>query len=347
MGENNSSNIDPLFWLPSDFLDDDNEDNQLPTEFPYDFTESTRHSASEVTLTTLSLSLSLPLSLLSLPLSLSLPFSKHLRTHGVEQWGGLLGSPQSILSPVLSSGSPNGPSSPTAPVGQKTDQSWNLICAAAGEVNMWKMQNETANKITALPTPPNYFAPLPSSNKNTPQVKQNNVSVWGHPFGVSSEYGCGFSGNAMYGRLQGPIQIGWPASELQKQYFNANGSVSHPTFLFSGGRSIAAGGGVGLKRKCAGTGVFLPRTCAGPTDSKVKPGCPASFTPPTRPAQAFNVNHSNNVMTQAQAKAQLSLITGVTSDYDAMLMDRNAVLAQQWRNGAMNCDQFLPREWSY
>ncbi|XP_017221088.1 uncharacterized protein LOC108197868 isoform X2 [Daucus carota subsp. sativus] len=310
MGENNSSNIDPLFWLPSDFLDDDNEDNQLPTEFPYDFTESTRHSASE------------------------------------EQWGGLLGSPQSILSPVLSSGSPNGPSSPTAPVGQKTDQSWNLICAAAGEVNMWKMQNETANKITALPTPPNYFAPLPSSNKNTP-VKQNNVSVWGHPFGVSSEYGCGFSGNAMYGRLQGPIQIGWPASELQKQYFNANGSVSHPTFLFSGGRSIAAGGGVGLKRKCAGTGVFLPRTCAGPTDSKVKPGCPASFTPPTRPAQAFNVNHSNNVMTQAQAKAQLSLITGVTSDYDAMLMDRNAVLAQQWRNGAMNCDQFLPREWSY
>ena len=104
------------------------------------------------------------------------------------------------------------------------------------------------------------------------QVKQNNGSVWGHPFGVSSEYGCGFSGNAMCGRPQSLIQMGWPASELEKQHFNANGSVSYQTFLFSGGRSNVAGGGVGLKRKCAGTGVFLPRTCAGPTDSKVKPG---------------------------------------------------------------------------
>ncbi|XP_074361418.1 uncharacterized protein LOC141701682 isoform X2 [Apium graveolens] len=229
------NNIDPLFWLPTDFLSDNEDDifigqdnlnltsnTQLPPHFPYDFTELNRPFASE------------------------------------NKWA-LSRSPQSILSPVLSNGSPNGPSSPTAPFTRKQDQSWNLICAAAGEVNMWKMKNETANKNRALPTPHNIF---------THHVKQNNGSVWG---GVSAEFVCGFSRNARCRRAQSPFQCGWPALPIRNQHFYVNGRVSHPSSIFAGGMRNVAGGGVGLNKKCAGTGVFLPRTCPDTAPSPVKP----------------------------------------------------------------------------
>ncbi|KAK1377975.1 hypothetical protein POM88_024719 [Heracleum sosnowskyi] len=304
MEDESINNIDSLFWLPSDFLTDDDDDdlsitsnNQLPTD-------------------------------LTPPVA------------SANKWA-LSGSPQSILSPVLSNGSPNSPSSPTAPLGQD-DKSWNLICAAAGEVNMLKMRNETAHKNRAPPTPPNIFTPLPASNKYiNNHVKQNMGSVWGRDFGVSAEYGCGFSGNARCGRAQRLFQSGWPSLQAQNQHFNANGCVSRPSFIFAGGVRNVAGGGVGLKKKCAGTGVFLPRTCADPTASPVKPGCPAP---------ALNVKCNYDVMSKAQVQ---STVGCVNPGHDAMLIRRNAVLAQ-WHNGmnvmgnrAMSCKMLLPEEWSY
>lgn len=106
------------------------------------------------------------------------------------------------------------------------------------------------------------------------QVKQNNGSVLGEPYGVSAEYGCGFSGNARCGRThsQRLFQSGWSALQVQNQHFNVNGCVNRPSLVFSGGLRNVAGCGVGLKKKCAGTGVFLPRTCPDNTASPVKPG---------------------------------------------------------------------------
>lgn len=80
---------------------------------------------------------------------------------------GFSGLPQSTLSPVSGNGSPTGhskgPSPSTTPfIGN--DDAWDLICAAAGQMNGLKMKNEGAIKNRGLLAPTRNFTQIHPPN---------------------------------------------------------------------------------------------------------------------------------------------------------------------------------------
>ncbi|KAL8119720.1 uncharacterized protein LOC141724414 [Apium graveolens] len=345
-----NSHNEPNYSLPSELLTDQlnslaSDNHQLPTEFPYDsvsFTFPTEDDEDDFFT-----GLTRQFALSTLLDSNKLQFAA---SQTQKQWS-MSSSPQSIPSPVFSNGSPTGPfqgpSSPTGPFAP-TDYSWDLIREAAGQVNMLnKLKTQQALKINRdlLMAASNFTQthsskPLPCVfNEN--YVKTSCGSIWAGPqacqkrppFGLQNS--CGFGGN--------PHVLP-----------NVNGFVGDNSPLFSGGRKNVSGSSCGAaKRKCAGTGVFLPRRCPDPAESRNKPGSSAGFTQQRAGEALINMNH-DNPMNLAEAQPRFS--SAATPNYDVMVMRRNAVLAQQWRNGvkmmaaankAMNYDMHLPQEWSY
>ncbi|KAK1364937.1 hypothetical protein POM88_040498 [Heracleum sosnowskyi] len=341
MVENSHNHIG--YSLPSELLTD-----QLPTEFPYDFASFTSPTEDDEGDFFTGLTRQFALSTL-----LDSNKLKYAASQTQRKWS-LSSSPQSTPSPVFSNGSPTGPfqgpSSPTGPFAP-TDYSWDLIREAAGQVNMLnKLKAQQALKtnrdllcLASNFTHPHSSKPHPCFYSEN-HLKTNCGSIWAGPhacqkrpqFGVQNT--CGFGGNVMCGN---------PHSLC-----NLNGFVGDHSSLFSGGRKNVPGGGV--KKKCAGTGVFLPRTCPDPVEYRAKSGCSPGLAQ-QRAAEAM-INMKNDNLMMHPAEAQPRFLDGVTPNHEEMRMRRNAVLAQQWRNGvemmaaankAMNYDMHhhLPPEW--
>lgn len=341
-----SSHNRPGYSLPSELLTDQHhnlasDNHQLPTEFPYDFASFTSPTEDEEDDFFTGLTRQFALS--------TLLDSNKLQYAAFQKKWSLSSSPQSILSPVFSNGSPTGPlqgpSSPTGPFAP-TDYSWDLIREAAGQVNMLnKFKTQQALKTNrALLSLANNFTQTHSSRPHACLYNDNHLgkscgSMWAGPQACQKRPQFGFQNSCVGGN----VMCGNPHSLI-----NVNGFVGDSSSLFSGGRKIVPGSGV--KRKCAGTGVFLPRRCPEPVESGVKSGCSTGFTQ-QRAAQAIiNMTHENH------AEAHPRFLDVVTPNHDMMVMRRNAVLAQQWRNGvkmmaaankALNYDVHLPQEWSY
>lgn len=348
-----NSHDQPGYSLPSELLTNQHhslasDNHQLPTEFPYDFASFTSPTEDDEDDFFTGLTRQFALSTL-------LDSNKLQFAASQKKWS-LSSSPQSIQSPVFSNGSPTGPfqgpSSPTGPFAP-SDHCWDLIREAAGQVNMWnKLKNQQALKMNkALLSSANSFTQTNPSRTHPCLYIDNHGgqscgSIWAGPQACQkgpqygSENGCGFTRNV---RCANPQDL-----------INVNGFVGNNCSLFSGGRKNVLGSGGGcVKRKCAGTGVFLPRRSPDPVDSRVKSGCSTGFTQQRAGQVMINMNH-DNLMNHAEAQARF--LDGVTPNHDVMVMRRNAVLAQQWRNGvkmmaaankAMNYDMHLPQEWSY
>lgn len=388
-----NSLTDGGFWLPSEFLTDEdvlvgkenfdknglNSKNNpcFPTEFPYGFgsfdslslfqnspVESVTESESDEDDFLTGLTRQFARSILQETHKVPYAPSRNLEKTWV-----LSGSPQSTLSPVFSNGSPNGPSlgpsPPTSPSGENGD-AWNLICAAAGQVNMLKMKNEVLIKSGGLLAPTHKFSPLylpnPTTglyNTNFQQVKQVGGPIWGQQQAYQNrgpricvENGGGPVGNGRCGRALGLPESAWPTLQIQKQQFyqnpQQNGGGGGVRAVFPG--SGSGGGRGGAKRECAGTGVFLPRRYEAPFDSRVKSGCSTAILP-AGVVQALN-KRFDTMTTQSQTQAQPHFNGSLFPEYDVLMARRNAPLAQQrrnsmWAEGAMNYEIRLPQEWTY
>ncbi|KAM4093884.1 hypothetical protein ACB094_06G153000 [Castanea mollissima] len=298
---------------------------------------------------------------------------------GIGSWSGRSG--------VSSNGSPNGPSQfpspPTTPFGAQND-TWDLIYAAAGQVARLKVSGESqkynpqSRGLLSYPsTIPTATSAAPKSCNfglypnqplahNLPQtaqfqhvMKPQCSSIWGRQqvkVGLATQqqrepqmqiqtqsrvrstngYESGRSG----ARPLGLPQSAWPSlqAQQQNQVPNPNGSSMRAGVLLSGSNTS-------VKRECAGTGVFLPRRYSNPPDSRKKTSCPTVLVP-AKVVQALNLNFDD-----MNGHVQPRFYTGFTSDHDAIVVRRNALLAQQRRSlrteGALNHEVHLPQEWTY
>ncbi|XP_009615069.1 uncharacterized protein [Nicotiana tomentosiformis] len=173
---------EPEFWLPSEFLTDDeillglgnlkktegrkNDFSDLnlcfPTDFPYDFCPPALGSPVDSFVASTETESDEEDALTGLTRQLTrMTLNSNLPQHQIEKNWVHSGSPQSTLigswsgrSSVSSNCSPNGSSPPTSPLGAQND-AWNLIYQAAGQVARMKMRGgfgPTRNQ--GLPGPP-------------------------------------------------------------------------------------------------------------------------------------------------------------------------------------------------
>ncbi|RDX85164.1 hypothetical protein CR513_33683, partial [Mucuna pruriens] len=315
---------------------------------------------------------------------LTLPICNSDKTESQKAARGLARSPQSILSGMGSwsgrsggsgDGSPNGSSrvpSPTTTPFMGTNDAWDVLYAAAGQVARLKMNDEASSKfdfqnrglLGGLPPPlvaeNAFFANQGVSQVRYQQVRPEQVlkrecgSVWGRPEKASwvtqqhqpqvqnrvrdlREFGYDYEGVKCTRPLP---HSAWhhPQVKQHNQQVPHFGSGSRP--------GLQAGSGVN-KRGCAGTGVFLPRQYgAPPPDSRKKTNCAAPVLVPAKVIHALNLNIDD---LNAASQPRFSSAFGV--DYDALLARRNALLLQQKlsvrRDEAANYEVRLPQEWTY
>lgn len=302
------------------------------------------------------------------------------------------GSPQSTLTSFMggyngykegsSRGSPNGPSLSTSPPQaaplNRSDASWNLLYAAAGEVA--RMRMTAANEgfggyyqKDGLFYPPRIPSPVAKtsnqgfqSNHNKSlsyqqlqvaqfqQLKQQQQqqmmkqqqqgsTIWGQPevnpqMVQNRARNCG-------ARPLGLSPAAWPTLQQSQQQPPPKGG--------SGMRALFLGNSTGAKRECAGTGVFLPRRVGSPTETRKKPAGCSTVLLPDRVVQALNLNLE--AMDAQPQLHQSQFNRTLTPDYDAaaaLKYRNNVLMAQQRRNvraqvAGMNQELRLPSEWSY
>ncbi|QCE01285.1 hypothetical protein DEO72_LG7g2581 [Vigna unguiculata] len=299
---------------------------------------------------------------------------------------GLAGSPQSILSGIGSwsgrsggsgDGSPNGSSrvpSPTTTPFKATNDAWDVLYAAAGQVARLRMNDEVSSKFEfqnggvfggvspAVVAENAFFVNHGGPQARYPQVrpeqmlKQQCGSVWGRQEKVAwvtqqhqpqvqnrvrdlREFGCDYEAMNCTRALphsawHRPLQV-----KPQNQPVSHFGTGSRP--------GLQAGSGGVNKRGCAGTGVFLPRQYgAPPPESRKKTGCAAPVLVPAKVIHALNLN-----IDDINAASQQRFSGAFGADYDALLAKRNALILQQKfnmrREDAANHELRLPQEWTY
>ncbi|KAL3826056.1 hypothetical protein ACJIZ3_022085 [Penstemon smallii] len=273
----------------------------------------------------------------------------------------LSGSPQSTLCGCkLGSGrgSPNSDYRVSSPPDVNGAAGWEFLCAAAGEVARMRMIEETTGFYsTKLSTP------SPKPTPVTFQLKNPNTASGFYPNQTHA--------HRPYQQLQatqfekmvnsGLYSQGKPGYQFQNG--SRNGVVGRnpglstavwPTLQQSqqqpgsGMRAVFLGE-TGAKKERTGTGVFLPRRFGtNPTDTRnKKPGC--SVLLPEKVVHALNLN-LDSVDSQSHSRGNGNF----TPDYDAALKQRNImIMAQQKRNQIqheqtlMNQELKLPQEWTY
>ncbi|KAL1809017.1 hypothetical protein ACET3Z_026007 [Daucus carota] len=325
--------------LPSELLTDHNhiqslqasDNHQLPTEFPYDFASFTcpPHDNQEDDFFT---GLTRQFALSTLLDSNKLQYPAVTASQAEKKWR-LSSSPQSVLAPVFSNGSPtgplHGPSSPTGPF-SSTDHSWDLIREAATQVDTWsQFKNQQVLRTHRAPLcSANSFTPHRSSSSHQCYFVDNHLkSDWESIWAWTEACQKGGDGNVGCRR---------PNARCVNPHglFNVNGVGVDSSLFFSGRRKNSLGNECGaFKRKCAGTGVFLPRRGPDLVQSRPKSGRSA--------AEAMNIKYGARFAEDVLAA-------------DVIAMRRNAVLAQQWRNevkmmmaAARENGTHFPNEWSY
>ncbi|KAL2525796.1 hypothetical protein Adt_10850 [Abeliophyllum distichum] len=366
----------PEFWLPSEFLTDEDfvmekekfnkktdsvSEFCFPTEFPYDFGSYAvgspeTESDDEDLLAALTRQLTRPS---------FYPSHHHLKPtkpQNLEKGWMMSGSPQSTLIQVGSwsgrstggsnNGSPNGPSQvpspPTTPFGIKNNKPWDLIYHPAVQVPKHKL-----NGGDGLPGPPRSLAQLqyPAQNLNAPVFHNTRFQqVRVEHLKNQPNMGCGtwYSQHQVYqnrgGRLVGGMgQAAYQNRPTQKFSVSGTGAMSF------------GGGGGGVKRGCAGTGVFLPRRYGSnndkntfPSDSRKKLVSSAALIP-DRVVHALNKNFVDmNSCAQSQSQSRPGFNLGSTPDYDILTAQRNALLVRyQLGLSSSTRTAHPPQDWTF
>ncbi|CAJ1970963.1 unnamed protein product [Sphenostylis stenocarpa] len=317
---------------------------------------------------------------------LTVPICNRDKTESQKMTRVLPGSPQSILSGIGSwsgrsggsgDGSPNGSSrvpSPTTTPFKGTNDAWDVLYAAAGQVARLKMNDEVSSKfefqnrgVLGGLSQPVVMENAFFVNQGVPQVRYQHVRPEQTP-----KQQCG----SVWGRQE---KVGWVAQQHQPQVQNRvrdlrefgydyeavkcaralPHSAWHPPLQVkhhnqqvqvfgSGSRPVSQAGSGGVsKRGCAGTGFFLPRQYGPPPpESRKKTGCAAPVLVPAKVIYALNLNIDD---LNGASQQRFSSAFGV--DYDALLARRNALLLQQKlsmrREEAANHELRLPQEWTY
>ncbi|KAG2730416.1 hypothetical protein I3760_01G290700 [Carya illinoinensis] len=306
------------------------------------------------------------------------------------------GSPQSTLtgigswsgrSAVSSNGSPNGPSRfpspPTTPFGASND-TWDLIYAAAGQVARLKVSSESPKynyQNRGLLAPPKLTTPASTENgcniglysnhglsHNLPQTTQSQhvrqgqvlkpqcaASIWGRQYQEKAGWStqnqqelqsrnCARNTVFESGRC-GPC--GRPVSTVPLSAWpSPHSQPQHqpPRHTGPGNRAVVLGGSGG-KRECAGTGVFLPRRYGSSPDIRKKTCCPAIIVP-AKVVQSLNLN-----LDDISSHVQPRYHTGFTSEHDFIMTGGNALMTQQRRSirpeGSVSHEIRLPQDWTY
>ncbi|KAK7300545.1 hypothetical protein RJT34_11391 [Clitoria ternatea] len=374
----------------SEFHNQNNTNNDLdsafvfPSEFPYEFHDFTEPLDSGSTGTESSdeedffAGLTRRLGHTSLLETPKLPIGE--KTESQEKTRGMAGSPQSTLSGIGSwsirsggsgDGSPNGSSrvpSPTTTPFNASNDAWDLLYAAAGEVARLKMNGEGSSKfgfqngrvLGGLPPPVvaenAFFANQSVSQVRYQQWKQEQLlkqqcgSVWGRqvkgnwvtqqhqPQVVQNrvrDFGYDYEGVKCTRPLP---HSAWVPTQVKHQ----NQRVPH----FGSGSRPGLQNGSSAKRVSAGTGVFLPRQYgAPPPESRKKTSC----APVMVPAKAI---HPLNLNIDDFSASQPRFSSGFGVDYDTELARRNALLLQQKLNMlrevvAAKYGVGLPQDWTY
>lgn len=319
---------------------------------------------------------------------LTVPICNSDKTESQKMTRGLAGSPQSILSGIGSwsgrsggsgDGSPNGSSrvpSPTTTPFKASNDAWDVLYEAAGQVARLKMYGDVSSKLEFQNRgvlgglPPHAVAGNAFlANQGISQVRYQQVraeqllkqqqqqqcgSVWakqGKASWVTQQHQaqvqnrvrdlCEFGYDYEGVKCARPLpHSAWHPLQVKQQ----NHQVPH---FGSGSRpGLQAGSGVN-KRGCAGTGVFLPRQYgAPPPESRKKTNCATPVLVPAKVIHALNLNIDD---LNAASQPRFSGAFGV--DYDALLARRNALLLQQKlslrREEAANYELRLPQEWTY
>ncbi|KAL0309932.1 UNVERIFIED_CONTAM: hypothetical protein Sradi_5935500 [Sesamum radiatum] len=356
---------DGEFWLPSEFLTDDD----LLTDFKTDHFKMKRdddfsHGFGNS---------------FGFASDLSSPVESVMGSTETESdeddfynWGWKLsGSPQSTLcgcKPGSSRGSPNSVSRVSSPPDGKDAVGWDLLYAAAGEVARMRMIEETtpfhSNKLFAPPPKPSPVAvpvkkPNPAAGfypnqaqtqahlaylqlqatqfQRMKQQQMMKSNVWGQG---KMDYQFQNGRTGIVGRTQGLSMAAWPTLQQsqQQQQHQQPGSGMRAVFL----------GETGAKKERTGTGVFLPRRFgSNPTETRKKPGC-STVLLPDRVVHALNLN-----LESVDAQSHIRGSGNFTAEYDASLKQRTNVMmmGEQRRSfipqAVMNQELRLPQEWTY
>lgn len=316
---------------------------------------------------------------------LTVPIGNSEKTEGEKMTRGLAGSPQSILSGIGSwsgrsggsgDGSPNGSScvpSPTTTPFKATNDAWDVLYEAAGQVARLKMNGEVSSKLDfhnrgvlgGLPPPVvaenSFFSNQGVSRVRYQQVRPEQVlkqqqcgSVWGRQGRAS--WVTQPHQPQVQNRLRDLGEFGYDCESL-KCSRPLPQSAWHPLqvkqqnqqvpYFGSGSRPGMQTGSGANKRGCAGTGVFLPRQYgAPPPESRKKTSCVTPVLVPAKVIHALNLNIDD---LNAASQPRFSGAFGV--DYEVLLARRNALLLQQKlsmrREEAANYELSLPQEWTY
>ncbi|KAG6437136.1 hypothetical protein SASPL_102047 [Salvia splendens] len=325
---------DGEFWLPSEFLTDDDLLMDFKTEKRgYAFCNSDLSSPGSES----------DEDDFAPGLTRKLPHTPNFSTDHASKGWKLSGSPQSTLcgfKPGSSQSSPNSASMVSSPPVPKENIGWDLLCAAAGEVRRMRMTDETApfhsNKPFAVKTPtlasayyPNqaqteaHIAFLHLQASHFQRMKQQHMfknGVWGQQQQGKVEY---HQFQNKTGKMDGELgrtqqrlsMASWPTLQ-QSQQQQQPGSGMRAVFL----------GETGAKKERTGTGVFLPRRFGtAPAENRNKPVC-STVLLPDRVVHALNLN------------------------LDGGLKERkhNALFSQQRRSPpAASLELRLPQEWTY
>ncbi|KAI9115835.1 hypothetical protein K1719_012765 [Acacia pycnantha] len=289
------------------------------------------------------------------------------------------GSPQSTLYAFgsefgcrkgSSNGSPNiagKVSSPTA--------TWDLLHAAAGEVQKMKLSNEAFGfNHHQRPLGP-YPVNLPVSNSNPPDFKMFTHRQLCHQqlqilrFQMLREQQMAKLQNSSFGLYQQRrSNLIAPVSGRNNEISGPRNAcpVSFPSPAWpqqaklpaqaqqfgSGMRAVFLESPSGKKRECAGTGVFLPRRVDNPSESKRKPACSTALVP-DRVAQALNLKLDNmSGHPQRQDPPRFNVAPNMDSEAAFPKLQRNQGLLHQKRSlrpqpPANHHDLRLPQEWPY
>ncbi|XP_054784348.1 uncharacterized protein LOC129291158 [Prosopis cineraria] len=397
---------DGEFWLPPQFLDDDGilEDTDgtleisssgllhtvspehllFPSEFPYDFEScavpsdlsspvesvvgsSETESDEEEHLP----DLTRRTARITLEVDCSSYKPKEIFTSG---------SPQSTLCAFGSGcgcrkGSSNGSPNTAGKVSSRT-ATWDLLHAAAGEVEKMKLGEEAYGFNHKQRPLVNYPLNLPASNCNPPDSKLLTHRPLSHQqfqllrFQMLRELEMAKLQNSSFGLCQqrrsnliapvsgrnseisGPrstCHVSFPSPAWRPQQAKFQAQTQH---FGSGMRAVFLENPSGKKRECAGTGVFLPRRVDNPSEPKRKLAC-STVLVPDRVAQALNLKVDNMVSGQPQRQEPSRFNVAPNMDSEAAFpkLQRSQGLAHQKRSlrlqPPVNHNLRLPTEWTY
>ncbi|KAL9153074.1 hypothetical protein ABFS82_10G025100 [Erythranthe guttata] len=277
----------------------------------------------------------------------------------------LSGSPQSTLcgcKPASSQSSPNSASRVSTPPDEKDVAGWDLLYAAAGEVARIRMSDETTPFHSAKLFPPT-LNPNPSPiavpvQKNTNNQTQTQAQISYLQFQATR-----------FQRMKQQQQMMrdgvWRHGETEYKFQNMNISAepvrtqglsmaAWPTLKQSqhqhqhqqqqqqpgsGMRAVFLGE-TGAKKERTGTGVFLPRRVGpDPTQTRKKPAGCSTVLLPDRVVHALNLN-----LDTMDSQSHLRGNRNFTQEYDVIMAQQRRSITPQ---PVMNQELRLPQEWTY